>query len=91
MESTFRPPLAVKGEVVVAQDPGVRAGSGDLWEVFLELPCVPCDVGWLWLLAEPTSAPRGSMEVFFFRSQDGGPSHMGEQPELAGFLGQPAV
>lgn len=29
--------------------------------------------------------------VFFLRSQDGGPSHMGEQPELTGFLGQPAV
>lgn len=47
-------------------------------------------MGWLLLLAEPTSAPRGSREVFL-RSQDGGPSHMGEQPQLAGFPGQPAV
>lgn len=41
-------------------------------------------------MAEPTSAPRGSMEVFL-HSQDGGPSHVGEQPELTGFLGPLAV
>lgn len=30
------------------------------------------------------------MEVFL-HSQDGGPSHVGEQPELTGFLGPLAV
>lgn len=41
-------------------------------------------------MVEPASAPRGSMEVFLHR-RDQGISHMGQEPGLTGFLGWPAV
>ena len=72
MESTSPPPLVVKGEIIITADPEVRTGSRDLWEVFLELPHVPCDVwGGYCSWQNPHLLPEEVWKVFFVQPGSG--------------------